>query len=309
MGEISIQRSDFPAAQLALDELTSHVRSQSLFERYQARIALLHGQMAHARGDTARARKCYEVAAYVSGVGLGAVVNSGSGSGSGNGKNSGSATGGAGNATEEWVGWAARAGIVWVRIGVLRQAEASQVSGTGSKVKEEEGHSQRERDKEIEALRREGKILKRECEGRGAALEAIEELLGACLAEEFLSAKQHLHRALSLATRAQDNHLRALVLALSASHYLHTARDHALTMLGTCQQLAAGLGALPKGVKGEKAKQEQAPWNGGNAPLSLWVGERIAELKTLAGQEKVAKDQEEINAKLREVVRGMGIKV
>ncbi|KAG6840040.1 hypothetical protein C0991_009413 [Blastosporella zonata] len=298
MGEvvaISIQRSDFPEAQRALDELIAHVRSESLFERYQARIALLHGQMAHARGDVGRARKCYEVAAYVSEVGLGGVGDSGGG------------LKGKVGPTDEWVGWAARAGIVWVRLGMLRQASQRDQAGKG---KEKEGQKARERDKELDALRREGKVLKGECAGRGAALEAIGELLSACLVEEFLGAKQHLHRALSLATRAQDNHLRALVLALSASHYLHTARQHALTMLGTCAQLAAGLGALPKGSgKGREKKGENVPWNGGNAPLGLWVGERLVELKRLGGDMEEAKGQEAVNAKLKEAVVGMGINV
>ena len=75
--------------------------------------------------------------------------------------------------------------------------------------------------------------------------------------------------ALSLATKARDNHLRALILALIASHYFHTAGDHALEMLQTCEQLAAGLGA-----PADKSKPDAAVAVG-NAPLGLWVGERF----------------------------------
>lgn len=78
--------------------------------------------------------------------------------------------------------------------------------------------------------------------------------------------------ALSLATKAKDNHLRALILALIASHYFHTAGDHALEMLQTCEQLAAGLGA-PADKSKSDSKDAVVPV--GNAPLGLWVGERF----------------------------------
>lgn len=77
--------------------------------------------------------------------------------------------------------------------------------------------------------------------------------------------RQHLKHALGLASRAQDNHLRALVLALIAAHYVHTAPGQAGEMLGTCEQLAAGLGA-GAGTGADAV---------GNAPLRLWVGERF----------------------------------
>lgn len=84
--------------------------------------------------------------------------------------------------------------------------------------------------------------------------------------------------ALSLATKAKDNHLRALILALIASHYFHTAGDHALEMLQTCEQLAAGLGA-PTDKSKHDSKDVAVPV--GNAPLGLWVGERFLGMLTL----------------------------
>ena len=82
--------------------------------------------------------------------------------------------------------------------------------------------------------------------------------------------RQRLKHALELATRAQDNYLRAVVLALIAAHYFHTAGDHALSMLQVCEQLAAGLGASGK------RPGEGPPLNGsvGNARLGLWVGQK-----------------------------------
>jgi hypothetical protein len=53
--------------------------------------------------------------------------------------------------------------------------------------------------------------------------------------------------------------MRALILALISAHYVHTSGDHAREILKTCEQLSAGLGAEV----------------GGNAPLRLWVGERL----------------------------------
>ena len=60
------------------------------------------------------------------------------------------------------------------------------------------------------------------------------------------STRSQLRIALNLSTSAQDNHLRALVLALVAAQYVHTSTEHAETMLSTAEQLAAGLGAQPK---------------------------------------------------------------
>ena len=93
--------------------------------------------------------------------------------------------------------------------------------------------------------------------------------------------RQHLKRALELATQSLDNHLRALVLALISAHYLHTSGDHARTMLQTCEQLAAGLGApaikaAPVPANGKaQAQGSPGPVVVGNAPLGLWVGERF----------------------------------
>ncbi|KAG6872964.1 hypothetical protein C0995_004718 [Termitomyces sp. Mi166 len=302
---ISTMRSDFSLSQSTLDILTSHLRAHALFDAYAARVTLMHAQLAHARGEVGRARMCYAVARYVAQERRGG--------------------GGAGGETDEWVGCAARAGEVWVRIGEAR------VGGAGQEGGDAEG------EREMEELRREGEKVARECEGRGAALKAVGELLRACLAEEILKGKQHLRRALDLATRAQDNHLRALILALSASHYLHTAREHALTMLGTCGQLAAGLGAAAKGTKssesqsqsqslrsnsqegsgekgaGEKVagdknaenrkgKEKAGTMMSGNIPLSLWVGERMAELWRLEGEVGKAERQEGVNERMRGVV-------
>ncbi|KAG6829043.1 hypothetical protein H0H92_005874 [Tricholoma furcatifolium] len=268
---INIMRSEFPAAQSTLDQLTAFVRSEDIFDAYAARITLQHAQLAHAQGNTERARRCYEVAACV-------AKESRSGS------------------TDEWVLCAAKAGELWVRVGVLRLAAAQR-----DQCDEEVLQSRCER--EMFALRKEGTALAKECESRGAALHAVGELLRACLAEEFLVGKQHLRRALDLATSAQDNHLRALILALSASHYLHTARDHALTMLSACAQLAAGLGAV---AKGEKAKTSAASM--GNAPLGLWVGERVVELHRLAGDTALAERQESVNEKMRDALSQLAIK-
>ncbi|KAF8059472.1 hypothetical protein FPV67DRAFT_1633690 [Lyophyllum atratum] len=240
---ISIMRSEFAEAQRAIDELTAHTRTHGLFPAYAARIALQHAQLAHARGDAERALRCYEVAAY-------------------------------GGERDEWVRVAARAGEVWVRVGLVR---ARRTHG-----------EEREVELEMERLRKRGEEVVRECEGLGGTLMAVGELLKACLAEEVLGAKQHLRRALDLATRAQDNHLRALVLALISAHYLHTAREHAVTMLGTCGQLAAGLGAAkkaePLGNGGGGAGNGKAEVGVGNAPLRLWVGERVGELRRWKGE-------------------------
>ncbi|KAI0041400.1 hypothetical protein FA95DRAFT_1548791 [Auriscalpium vulgare] len=172
----------------------------------------------------------------------------------------------------EYVAAAARAGEAGLRIGLC-------------------GSDARER-AEVAALARDAAAA---CAGMGGTLEAVGEVLAACLAPEILKSKQHLKRALGLATQAQANHLRALVLALVGAHYVHTAADHALVVLGTAEQLAAGLGAPP-------AKGAPLGPTHGNAPLRLWVGERYVELYRRAGKDARAQRQESANVLLRGAV-------
>ena len=84
----------------------------------------------------------------------------------------------------------------------------------------------------------------------------------------LISPRQNLKDGLGKASRSQDNHLRALIMALVSSHYFHTAYEQAEQVLSTCGQLAAGLGAPP----------ERVTRNGiltfGNIQLGLWVSER-----------------------------------
>lgn len=109
-----------------------------------------------------------------------------------------------------------------------------------------------------------------------------------------------MKHSLELATRSQDNHLRAVILALISAHYFHTAGDHALTMLQTCEQLAAGLGAPPtKGATGPASASV------GNAPLGLWVGEKFLELYKRAGRDQRAQKQAAANQRLEEAVRAL----
>ena len=87
--------------------------------------------------------------------------------------------------------------------------------------------------------------------------------------------RHHLKTALSLMTYTQDNHLRALLLALISAHYMHTASEHAQGMLRTCETLAAGLGAGARGKKKKKGGEGEDGEEVGNAWLRLWVGERF----------------------------------
>jgi len=92
--------------------------------------------------------------------------------------------------------------------------------------------------------------------------------------------------------------LRALVLALIASHYVHTSEEHARTMLLTCEQLAAGLGA-PASKKGKEKEGISKVWEGvGNAPLRLWIGERFLELYKRTGEDGLAAKRQLANEKL-----------
>ncbi|KAH9926501.1 uncharacterized protein B0H18DRAFT_1006448 [Fomitopsis serialis] len=150
----------------------------------------------------------------------------------------------------------------------------------------------------------EGMHIAQACKGMGGTLDAVGQVLLACLTPEILAAKQHLKKALNLATVARDNHLRALILALIASHYFHTAGDHALEMLQTCEQLAAGLGAPADRSKPDPSSKD-AVVPVGNAPLGLWVGERFLELFRRAGKEARVQKQLAHNNQLSKAVEDL----
>ncbi|CAA7269717.1 unnamed protein product [Cyclocybe aegerita] len=189
-----------------------------------------------------------------------------------------------------WVNVSARAGAMWLRVGVASATEDDE-----------------EREDALEALRMPGMEIAKECEGLGGTLQTVGAVLTACLAKEFLVTKTHLRTALQLTSAAGDNHLRALILCLIAEQYLHTSMEHAETMLGTAEQIAAGLGAQPKpkplkeaaGSKGKTpVPTAPAPTGVGNAHLRLWIGERSLELKRRAGDEEGTTKQAMMNDKL-----------
>jgi len=80
--------------------------------------------------------------------------------------------------------------------------------------------------------------------------------------------RQNLKDGLGKASRSQDNHLRALIMALVSSHYFHTAYQQAEQVLSTCEQLAAGLGAPPDKIGPNDVLTF------GNIQLGIWVSER-----------------------------------
>jgi len=112
----------------------------------------------------------------------------------------------------------------------------------------------------------------------GGTLEAAGKVIQAATSAEILRAKQNLKEGLSKASRSQDNHLRALIMALVSSHYFHTAYDQAEQVLSTCEQLAAGLGAPI-----DKVNSNQVP-TFGNIQLGIWVSERTLELYSRSGK-------------------------
>ncbi|KAI0706088.1 hypothetical protein BC835DRAFT_1312173 [Cytidiella melzeri] len=137
----------------------------------------------------------------------------------------------------------------------------------------------------------------RACSAAGGALEAVGQVVEALVSSETLRSKEHLKHSLELATRAQDNYLRAVLVALVAAHYFHTAWDYAYKMLLTCEQLAAGLGA-----PASKNSVTQTPTAVGNARLGLWVGQKFLELYKRAGKDERVQKQIVANQRLEEAV-------
>ncbi|KAH9912151.1 uncharacterized protein BXZ73DRAFT_93243 [Epithele typhae] len=267
---VSIMRSEFDTAEETLNVLIAHARTANVFHLFSSRIALHHAHLAHALARPARALRCYRTAAHHADPKSDVYIT-------------------------------ARAAQLALRIGMERRRAAM---GDGwldglSKVDDEWPHDYEDED----GLEREGAEVIKMCRKGGGALEAIAQIIEACLTSEHLKAKQHLKRAMELASKAQDNHMRALVLSLITAHYLNTFGDHARSMLETCDQLAAGLGA--PSVKGENNGKPAL----GNAPLRLWVGERFLELYKRFGKESRVQKQASFNAQLEKAVSDIALRV
>ncbi|KAF9040454.1 hypothetical protein BDZ89DRAFT_347994 [Hymenopellis radicata] len=125
------------------------------------------------------------------------------------------------------------------------------------------------------------------CKGLGGTLRSVGKIIEACMSSEILKAKTCLKSALTITGESTDNHLRCLVLALISSHFMHTATDYAMKMLGTCEQIASGLGA--GAVKG--AKNTHGADTVGNIPLRIWTAERFLELHRRQGDAARAQKQ------------------
>ncbi|CAA7268917.1 unnamed protein product [Cyclocybe aegerita] len=302
---VAITRSEFDDAERSLAQIIAHTRTYGLFSAYSARITLHQAHLAHALAQTDRAWKCYQVAAFLSrkrtpSTSTALTANTTHPSRSTPNANANNEDEDDG-CEDDWVNVSARAGDMWLRIGVL------------SAIEDEE-----EREEALEVLRIPGMEIAKECEGLGGTLKTVGAVLTACLAKEFLVTKTHLRAALQLTSAAGDNHMRALILSLIAEQYLHTSTEHAETILNTAEQIAAGLGAQPKPTNdapGAKGKAKESPGtaeskatqaNGvGNAYLRLWIGQRSLELKRRAGDEKGVAKQIVMNEKLSQEVKAL----
>ncbi|KAG1742661.1 uncharacterized protein EDB91DRAFT_1221615 [Suillus paluster] len=313
---ISIQRSEFDAAETHLNALLSLTHTHDLFHNYSARITLHAAHLAHALGDSERASVCYRVARAVDDE-----LNAGVG----------------------YVGAAACAGEALLRIGMCAQ-EQTQVQGGSADSnivtlnQDANGEKIDWLDEETHAL---AKSAIQRCHGMGGTLEAVGKVVQAAVAGargEIVGAKyvsslsfcflsqlkkcteliltnlsltyrSHLKSALSLSTLAGENHLRALLLAQVGAQYLHTAPAHAMETLAVCETLGAGMGAGVKvkdGVTSKGKEKETGKHDAiGNAPLRLWVGERFLEIFKRADKPHRVAKQETYNVIYRDAVEGM----
>ncbi|KAF9449730.1 hypothetical protein P691DRAFT_702735 [Macrolepiota fuliginosa MF-IS2] len=292
----SIMRSEFDEAERSIDETISYTRTQGIFSSYIARITLHEAQLAHALSKPKRALQCYQVATWLSRKRQHheqwppTYRHNDTQNGS-----SSTSPASAEGEEDPWINAAARAGELWLRIGLLRQTLPTEMS-------------EEQREREMNELRKVGEVVTKDCRGLGGTLEAIAEVLDSCLTKEFVKAKTYLRRALNLSTTSQDNHLRALVLCQIASHYLHTSNQHAEKMLETAESLAAGLGTQPKQskaqspVKGGQSLHTNPQDAVGNAHMRLWVGERFLELHNRAENKEAARVQVVKNRRLKDAV-------
>ncbi|KAJ3750889.1 hypothetical protein DFH05DRAFT_129609 [Lentinula detonsa] len=295
---VSIMRSEFDAAEQTLSVLIAHLRNAHIFPSFSARVSLHHAHLAHAKGQTDRAMQCYRVAEIFSE-----------------------------ERGDDFVRISARAGRACLKIGLIREKECSMKERVEAEKQKTPKRKTRGKSKErkasddamdvdqnaamIEAeitanewedVQKLAEDVAEACRGMGGTMWSVGRVIEACITDEILKSKQHLKSALSFASSAGDNHLRALILALIASHYIHTATDDALGMLGMCENLAAGLGAAVKPLPGAKGKEIQGDAVG-NAPLRTWVGDRSLEIYKRTGNGPAAKKQEAANRALQTLLR------
>ena len=96
--------------------------------------------------------------------------------------------------------------------------------------------------------------------------------------------------------------MRLLILCLTAGHYVHTYSEYALKILGTCRQLAAGLGAAPQKPPAGDTQISQSQGRTqdklelGHVRAGLWVGERFLALSKRAGDATTSTKQGAINS-------------
>ncbi|CAE6471106.1 unnamed protein product [Rhizoctonia solani] len=264
---IAIMRSEFEVAEQRLSELVAHTRNFDIFEPFASRISLHYAHLTHARGQTDRARTCYEAAIRASSPG-------------------------------SFVHTSSSAGLIGLQVGI---AARDKYIASGSKIPSTPPP-------DSPAPKPDQKLLAA-CTDSLAPLAHI--LTSPTL--PIVRAKQELKIALDLSSKAQDNYLRALGVAMSAAKYMHTAESHAGVMLGTVKALAAGMGAIEnkKGAgespskearDGEKLKEVAKKSTPGNVVLGLWVGLRLYELHKRAGDAEQAKKQDLRNRRLIKAV-------
>lgn len=97
---------------------------------------------------------------------------------------------------DHWVNVSARAGEIWLRIGMLSRIVSSSLevfkeNGTRMDDNKENGENKNEKqwEKEMDELRISSEEVIAECEGLGGTLQAIGAVLSACLSKAFLKAK------------------------------------------------------------------------------------------------------------------------
>jgi len=232
-----------------MNVVVAYTRTWSMFDEFSARIALHHAHLAHSLGKSAEAFARYTVASTLSDAG-------------------------------GFVDVAATLGRAELLIGLSANPLVLPTHGSS----ENGARQSLSTNMSYEGLLTFGSRAVRLTKGMGGTLEAAGKVIQAATSAEILRAKwgfviylvrlllisprQNLKDGLGKASRSQDNHLRALIMALVSSHYFHTAYEQAEQVLSTCEQLAAGLGAPPEKV----APNDILTF--GNIQLGLWVSER-----------------------------------
>ncbi|KAH8921729.1 hypothetical protein BT69DRAFT_1335311 [Atractiella rhizophila] len=262
--ELNVMRSSFSSAHQLLIDLIAFANDYNLFDEFSIRFTLAEGTISHGTGKWKRAEDCYTVVKWMCER---APTKAGSYEGS-------------------TIDRGEIALLANISLLVLKFGQGVTININGSKDSRRGSMSS---DASLDLLARE--CIDR-CKTGVAHMKLLGNFLLALINGEIVKAKIHLNEALLYSGSVINNHLRAMILSLLASLFLHTREDQANKMLHSAYFISRSMGCSVPPVAdilkgGSDVVGEEVV---GNPACGLWVGEKLLEIYQNSGEaEKAAR--------------------